>query len=474
MNDATTTNGKIFLVGFGPGAQEHMTFRARAAIAEAQVVIGYSTYIKLVEDLLVGKEVIRKGMTEELDRCTEAYEHALRGKTVALISSGDIGIYGMAGPTFEVLLQSGWRPGSGVEVEVIPGATALTSCAALVGAPLTHDFCSISLSDLLTPWPVIARRLEAAARGDFVVALYNPKSGRRTGQIVEAQRILLQHRSPDTPVAVVKSAYRNKQAIQMTQLAHMADCQIGMLTTVIIGNSSTFTQDNLMITPRGYANKYQWLTGETHAGEKAGRSLTMGLTGWKACVRRYLRTADDGSVQDVARHFDVAVGDILAAIAEASAEDHAGPLQAEAVAHDRLEDILLATRRWGRLRASVRAGGTVSEMLLHGSDFADGIEARGAGHGGPGCAFERRAGRLNVINEHFHLHIDWQRVTHAWFVERLDTTHGVYFTDERGNTVFNLSLAKHNGAFDTAALEHYRLSRNDLGANTHYEAASNA
>ena len=456
MNDATTTSGKIFLVGFGPGAQEHMTFRARAAIAEAEVVIGYSTYIKLVEDLLVGKEVIRKGMTEELDRCTEAYEHALRGKTVALISSGDIGIYGMAGPTFEVLLQSGWRPGSGVQVEVIPGATALTSCAALVGAPLTHDFCSISLSDLLTPWPVIARRLEAAARGDFVVALYNPKSGRRTGQIVEAQRILLQHRSPDTPVAVVKSAYRNKQAIQMTQLAHMADCQIGMLTTVIIGNSSTFTQDNLMITPRGYANKYQWLTGETHAGEKAGRSLTMGLTGWKACVRRYLRTTDDGSVKDVARHFDVAVGDILAAIAEASTEDHAGALRAEAVAHDRLDDILPAAHHWGRLRASVRAGGTVSEMLLHASDF------------------ERREGRLNVINEHFHLHIDWQQVAHAWFVERLDTTHGVYFTDDRGNTVFNLSLAKHNGAFDTTALEHYHLSRNDLGVTTHYEAASHA
>ena len=166
-------------------------------------------------------------------------------------------------------------------------------------------------------------------------------------------------------------------------------------------------------------------------------------------------------MQDVARHFDVAVGDILAAIAEASTEDHAGALRAEAVAHDRLNDILLAARHWGRLRASVRAGGTVSEMLLHGDDLAAGIAAKGAG-------------RLNIINEHFHLHIDWQRVTHAWFVERLDTTHGVYFTDDRGNTVFYLSLAKHNGAFDTAALEHYRLSRNDLGANTHYEAASNA
>ena len=297
------SNGKIYLVGFGPGAQEHMSYRARAAIAEADVVIGYSTYIKLVQELLDGKEVIRKGMTEELDRCTEAHEHARQGKIVALISSGDIGVYGMAGPTYEVLLASGWRPGSGIEVEVIPGATALSACAALVGAPLTHDFCSISLSDLLTPWPVIARRLEAAAHADFVVALYNPKSGRRTGQIVEAQRILLRHRSPDTPVAVVKSAYRQAQAIQMTNLAQMADCAIGMLTTVLIGNSSTFVQDGLMITPRGYANKYDETTREVKEGEQAGRSLSHGLDGWKMNVRERLGRGE--SADAIARYFDL-------------------------------------------------------------------------------------------------------------------------------------------------------------------------
>ncbi|MDY6957505.1 MAG: precorrin-3B C(17)-methyltransferase, partial [Pseudomonadota bacterium] len=174
------SKGRIFLVGFGPGAEAHMTQRAREAIAASDVVIGYSTYIKLVTPLLSGKRVIRKGMTEEIDRCVEAHAHAREGRTVALISSGDIGIYGMAGPTYEVLLQAGWHPDSDIEVEVVPGATALSACAALVGAPLTHDFCAISLSDLLTPWPVIARRLEAAARADFVVALYNPKSGRRT------------------------------------------------------------------------------------------------------------------------------------------------------------------------------------------------------------------------------------------------------------------------------------------------------
>ena len=164
-------NGKIYLVGFGPGAEEHMSFKAKAAISESDVVIGYTTYIKLVKDLLDGKEVIRKGMTEEIDRCIEAYEQAKQGKTVALISSGDIGVYGMAGPTYEVLLQAGWTPRDDIQVEIVPGSTALSACASLVGAPLTHDFCSISLSDLLTPWPVIARRIEAAGHADFVIAL---------------------------------------------------------------------------------------------------------------------------------------------------------------------------------------------------------------------------------------------------------------------------------------------------------------
>ena len=151
-------------------------------------------------DLLEGKEVIRKAMTEEIDRAISALEKARQGKKVALISSGDAGVYGMAGPTYEVLFQAGWTPDDDVTVEIIPGASALNSCAALVGAPLTHDFCAISLSDLLTPWPAIARRLEAAAAADFVTALYNPKSGRRTRQIVQAQRIFLRHRSQTAPV----------------------------------------------------------------------------------------------------------------------------------------------------------------------------------------------------------------------------------------------------------------------------------
>ena len=283
MNDTPTPapTGKIMLVGIGPGSVEHMTGRARAAIAEADTIIGYVTYIKLVADLIEGKEVIRKSMTEELDRAIEALERARAGKKVALVSSGDAGVYGMAGPTYEVLFQAGWTPDSGIEVEIVPGASALNSCAALVGAPLTHDFCAISLSDLLTPWPVIARRLDAVASADFVVALYNPKSGRRTQQIVQAQQLFLRHRRPDTPVAIVKSAYRRREHIVFTTLDQMAEADIGMLSTVLIGNSQTFVRAGRMVTPRGYAHKYDLDEGgATREGERAGRSLSTGLTGW--------------------------------------------------------------------------------------------------------------------------------------------------------------------------------------------------
>ena len=204
----------------------------------------------------------------------------------------------MAGPTFEVLFQAGWTPDSGIEVEIIPGASALNTCAALVGAPLTHDFCAISLSDLLTPWPTIARRLDAVAYADFVVALYNPKSGRRTQQIVEAQRLFLRHRDPQTPVAIVKSAYRPKQRIEFTTLEKMNECDIGMLSTVLIGNSNTFIKHGLMVTPRGYANKYAVEDGErnTHDGEQAGRSLSTGLNGWMASIQASGKSAAELAV----------------------------------------------------------------------------------------------------------------------------------------------------------------------------------
>ena len=309
------------LVGIGPGSHDHMTQRARDAIAEADVVIGYSTYIKLVADLLEGKEVVRKGMTEELDRAVSALDGAREGKKVALISSGDAGVYGMAGPTYEVLFQAGWTPDSDITVEVVPGASAINACAALVGAPLTHDFCSISLSDLLTPWPVIARRLDAVAAADFVVALYNPKSGRRTQQIVQAQQLFLRHRRPDTPVAVVKSAYRRRERIEFTTLDKMSDCDIGMLTTVLIGTSHPFVQHGLMVTPRGYANKYDLDDGgATREGERPGRSLSTGLLGWLQNLRA--DHAEGASAAELAQRHRLPV-DYIEAVLAAPVEDEA-------------------------------------------------------------------------------------------------------------------------------------------------------
>jgi precorrin-3B C17-methyltransferase len=271
MSDA---RGTLYVVGIGPGAQQHATAAALAAIADAELVVGYGTYIKLVRHLLEGKEVIKTGMTEEIGRARAAVERARAGGKVALISSGDAGVYGMAGLVFEVLREIGWKRGESPELRIVPGMTALNSCGSLVGAPLVHDFCAISLSDLLTPWPVIVRRIEAAAAADFVVGLYNPASGRRTRQIVEAQAILRRHRSGDTPVALVKSAYRKLENAVISDLDHFLDYEIGMLTTVIVGSTQTFVYEGYMVTPRGYSNKYT-PDGEVLPGQRPGRSLVL-------------------------------------------------------------------------------------------------------------------------------------------------------------------------------------------------------
>jgi precorrin-3B C17-methyltransferase len=265
----------LYVVGIGPGAQEHATPAALAAIADAQMVVGYRTYIGLVRHLLEGKEVIQTGMTEEIGRARAAVERARDGMKVALISSGDAGVYGMAGLVFEVLKEIGWRRGESPELRIVPGVTALNSCGSLVGAPLVHDYCAISLSDLLTPWSVIARRIEAAAAADFVIGLYNPASGRRTRQIVEAQAIIRRHRTAETPVALIKSAYRDLEKVVLTDLDHFLDYEIGMLTTVIVGSSNTFLFEGYMVTPRGYTNKYTW-DGAVLPGQRPGRSLVTG------------------------------------------------------------------------------------------------------------------------------------------------------------------------------------------------------
>lgn len=270
--------GQLYIVGIGPGHTAHLTPAALEAIKKADLIVGYSTYIKLVKPLIEGKEIIRTGMTEEIGRARAAVERARAGKTVTLISSGDAGVYGMACLVFEVLKEMGWKKGDSPELKLLPGITAINSCASLVGAPLGHDCCIISLSDLLTPWPVIEKRIEAAAQADFVIGLYNPKSGRRTQQIVIAQEVISKYRKPETPVALVKSAYRDLEKIILTDLANFLDYEIGMLTTVIIGNSNTFVYEGYMVTPRGYTNKYTW-DGQAVAGQRPAQSLRLDAAG---------------------------------------------------------------------------------------------------------------------------------------------------------------------------------------------------
>lgn len=245
-------HGKLWLVGIGPGQLNQITPAAQTAITQADAVIGYSLYVDLIRPLLRPGQIVEAlPITQERQRAERAIELANWGLTVAVISSGDCGIYGMAGLVMEQLQSVGWdgvTPG----VEVFPGITALQAAAAQVGAPLMHDFCAISLSDLLTPWTVIEKRLTAAAAADFVTALYNPKSQTRTQQIEIAQKIFLQYRSPNTPVAVVRSVYRRDQQVTLTTLEQMLEVPIDMLTVVLIGNQSTRIFENWMITPRGY------------------------------------------------------------------------------------------------------------------------------------------------------------------------------------------------------------------------------
>jgi cobalt-precorrin 5A hydrolase / precorrin-3B C17-methyltransferase len=251
----TGRTGKLWLVGIGPGQLDQMTAAAKTAIAQADAVIGYGLYVDLIKPLLRPGQIVETlPITQERQRAERAIALANWGFTVAVISSGDCGIYGMAGLVMEQLQAQNWD-GKTPAVQVFPGITALQSAASRVGTPLMHDFCAISLSDLLTPWPVIETRLTAAAQADFVVALYNPKSQTRTEQIAIAQRIFLDHRDPQTPVALVRSAYRPDEQITLTTLEDMLNSAIDMLTTVLIGNQSTRNHANWMITPRGYLSQ---------------------------------------------------------------------------------------------------------------------------------------------------------------------------------------------------------------------------
>jgi cobalt-precorrin 5A hydrolase/precorrin-3B C17-methyltransferase len=244
--------GHLALVGTGPGDLTQITPAAKQAIGQADAVIGYGLYIDQIRPLCRPGQIVEPWpITQERQRADRAIDLARWGLRVAVVSSGDCGIYGMAGLVLEQLQASGWD-GETPSLEVFPGISALQAAAAQVGAPLMHDFCAISLSDLLTPWEVIVKRLEAAAQADFVVALYNPKSKTRTQQIATAHRILMVHRSPETPVAVVKSVYRPDQVIHRTTLGALLEAPIDMVTVVLIGNQSTQRHGPWLITPRGY------------------------------------------------------------------------------------------------------------------------------------------------------------------------------------------------------------------------------
>ena len=248
-----TPTGTLTVVGTGPGALDLMAPRARQALENAEVVVGYRTYLDLVQDCLNPQsEVLSSAMMQEIDRCRTALELAEAGRRVAQDCGGDPGIYAMAGLVFELARATDSR----ANIDIIPGIAALNACAAVLGAPLMHDFAAISLSDLMTPWPLIERRIAAAAGADFVVVLYNPRSKKRTNQIVLCREILLEHRDADTPVGLVSGASREHESVRLTTLGGMLDEEINMQTTVIVGNSQTFVWRERMVTPRGYSGKY--------------------------------------------------------------------------------------------------------------------------------------------------------------------------------------------------------------------------
>lgn len=242
---------KLTVVGLGPGAGEDLTGRARRAIEEADLVVGYTAYIALIRDQFPGKEMTSTGMKKEVDRCRMAVEAAVGGKNVAVVCSGDSGVYGMAGLIYEVARE--YPP---IDIEVVPGITAACGGAAVLGAPLTHDFAVISLSDLLTPWEKIEKRLEAAAAADFVICLYNPRSHSRSDYLRRACDILLRQKSPRTVCGFVQNIGRaGERAVTLTLEQLRDNTEVDMFTTVFIGNEDTVLIGGKMVTPRGYLQR---------------------------------------------------------------------------------------------------------------------------------------------------------------------------------------------------------------------------
>jgi len=256
------------VIGTGPGSSDFMSKRAADLLSRADVVAGYTTYLDLIQDQVKGKRIIATAMKKEVERVETAVNSALDGEETALISGGDPGIYAMAGLVFELCRKRGIplvRPGvheetppkgKGLVIEIVPGIPALAAGASVLGAPLTHDFAAVSLSDLLTPWEKIEKRLAAAAEADFVIALYNPKSKKRNWQLSRAREIIMAHRDGGVSVGIVTSAMRDNQKVVITTLAEMDRAEVGMQTIIFVGSSASLGYLDFMYTPRGYAGKY--------------------------------------------------------------------------------------------------------------------------------------------------------------------------------------------------------------------------
>lgn len=282
--------GRLYVVGIGPGAYEEMTIRASRVLESVDLIVGYTAYVDLVRDHFPGKEFMTTGMRHEEERCRMAIEEARRGRRVAMICSGDAGVYGMASLMIEMLGQesgdkeiaednaaAGQNSGQAEmpdgaapvpEIEIVPGVTAALSGAAILGAPLTHDFCLISLSDLMTPIEKIRRRIEAAAQSDFVIVLYNPGSRKRADYLQKACDICLKHKSQETICGLVRNIGRQGQERKILTLKELRDCPADMFTTLFIGNSQTKLRGGWMVTPRGYRT-------EMELGQKGDLFLTL-------------------------------------------------------------------------------------------------------------------------------------------------------------------------------------------------------
>lgn len=241
---------KIYVIGLGPGGIEQSTERAIAALKKSEVLAGYTVYIDLIKDKFPGKEIIATAMKKEADRCNLAVDEALKGKVVSMVCSGDAGVYGMSGLMYEVVNARGLS--DQIDIEVVAGITAACSGGAVLGAPLIHDFTVISLSDLLTPWELIEKRLECAAIGDFSICLYNPSSMKRHDYLQKACDILLRYRKPENVAGYVKNIGREGEEGTVTTLGELRDTKVDMFTTVFIGNSTTKNLNGKMVTPRGY------------------------------------------------------------------------------------------------------------------------------------------------------------------------------------------------------------------------------